>query len=409
MNSIHYYPYASFTDNQAPLLKATVLYFDKLHILDPFRASWQNIGAIHAKEEISFLKEKKILLPIHPAEVLHKYEAEIAASIRADMNDPEFLKICEDFGKAKTWILALAKVPKAIRDDSEYQPLDQSMRKLMGDFSREMSSEAGQYQENYFEYAEAHTSYNESYDGYGDEYGNVEYRFASYPLALGESIMINHALFAGLLHAEATPITDNSFHKRVLEHKIKRAAQTPLVREVLEDRFRSPQLKQAYFSHYLLTDRAINIPALSPDIPLVEIYNYREKNQDKLKETRRRITQLSRTIKDLPLTNDFEKEVDFAMADLDQELEELGKLRNDWLKDKKVKNLLSAAGIATGAAATTLSMIFSTTPLAPIGIITAGLGMFGSAVIPGIERYIDLKTGNRDTLDNGLHYLLEWK
>ncbi len=409
MNSIHYYPYASFTDNQLPLLKATALYFDKLHILDPFQASWKSIGAINAKEEVSFLKEKKILLPIHPAEVLHKYEAEIASSIRADMKDSEFLKICEDYGKAKSWTLALAKVPKAIRDDSQYQPLDQSMRNLMGDFSREMSTAAGQYQENYFEYAETHTSYNESYDGYGDEYGNVEYRFADYPLALGESIMINHALFAGLLHAEATPITDDPFHKRVLEHKIKRSAQTPLVREVIEDRFRSPQLKKDFFAQYLLTDREIKIPALSAEIPIDEIYNYRDKHKESLAQIRRKMGQFTRDIKDLPLTNDFEKDVDAAMANLDKELEELEKQRNSWLKDKKVKIGLSSAGIASGAAATTLSVILSATPLAPIGILIAGLGLVGSAVIPGLEKYIDLKTGKRDTLDNGLHYLLKWK
>jgi len=30
-----YYPYNSFQDRQAPLLKAAALYFDKLVILDP--------------------------------------------------------------------------------------------------------------------------------------------------------------------------------------------------------------------------------------------------------------------------------------------------------------------------------------------------------------------------------------
>lgn len=402
MNSIHYYPYATFRDNQLPLLNASALYFDKLHILDPNKASWDRIGAVHASEEVAFLRKKKILQPIDPADVLKKYETQIAASIRADMNDPEFLKICNVYGKQKRWTLALAKVPKAIRKDPKYQPVDQAMRILMGDFSREMSVNAGQYQEEYLEYAETRETYNESHETY-------EYRYADYPLALGESIMINHAIFAGLLHAEATPITDNSFHKRVLEYKIKKASEVPEIRDVLEDRFRSPQLKKDFFTQYLLTDKQIEIPALSSGIPIEEIYDYREKHQENLKQLRRKMGQLSRTIKDLPLTNEFEKEVDAAIGSLDKELEELEKQRNSWLKDKKVKIGLSAAGIAAGAASTTLSLILSATPLAPIGLVIAGLGIVNSSIIPGFEKYLDLKTGNREAMDNGLHYLLQGK
>jgi hypothetical protein len=40
-----YYPYASFTNAQLPLLKVAALYFDKLVILDPVGASWATIGA----------------------------------------------------------------------------------------------------------------------------------------------------------------------------------------------------------------------------------------------------------------------------------------------------------------------------------------------------------------------------
>ncbi len=44
-HSIFYYPYASFKEKQVPLLKAAALYFDKLYILDPTKASWDLIGA----------------------------------------------------------------------------------------------------------------------------------------------------------------------------------------------------------------------------------------------------------------------------------------------------------------------------------------------------------------------------
>ena len=43
-HSIFYYPYASLTKEQTLLLKATALYFDKLYMLDPMKASWATIG-----------------------------------------------------------------------------------------------------------------------------------------------------------------------------------------------------------------------------------------------------------------------------------------------------------------------------------------------------------------------------
>jgi hypothetical protein len=46
-HNLFYYPYASFTNAQLPLLKVAALYFDKLVILDPVGASRAPIGADH--------------------------------------------------------------------------------------------------------------------------------------------------------------------------------------------------------------------------------------------------------------------------------------------------------------------------------------------------------------------------
>ena len=43
-HNLFYYPYASFTNTQLPLLKVAALYFDKLVILDPAGASWATIA-----------------------------------------------------------------------------------------------------------------------------------------------------------------------------------------------------------------------------------------------------------------------------------------------------------------------------------------------------------------------------
>ena len=44
-HNLFYYPYASFTNAQFPLLKVAALYFDKLVILDPVGANWTIPGA----------------------------------------------------------------------------------------------------------------------------------------------------------------------------------------------------------------------------------------------------------------------------------------------------------------------------------------------------------------------------
>ena len=44
-HNLFYYPYASFTDAQLPLLKVAALYFDKLVLLDPVSASWDTVRA----------------------------------------------------------------------------------------------------------------------------------------------------------------------------------------------------------------------------------------------------------------------------------------------------------------------------------------------------------------------------
>src|SRR2546421_332539 len=132
MNShtLFYYPYASFTNEQLPLLKVAALYFDKLIILDPVGASWATVGADHVAREVA-------------------------------------------------------------RDSGQFR------------------EQAGANPSEYYEYAGSGQAFDEYRAGYG---GNVEYRYADFPLALGEAIMMNHALFMGLLHSGATPITDDPFH-----------------------------------------------------------------------------------------------------------------------------------------------------------------------------------------------------
>jgi hypothetical protein len=95
-HNLFYYPYASFTNAQQPLLKVAALWFDKLVILDPVAASWDTIGADHiARDAMRQLTDAGILEIVTPAAVLAKYERPIADASRRDMADREFLGRCD--------------------------------------------------------------------------------------------------------------------------------------------------------------------------------------------------------------------------------------------------------------------------------------------------------------------------
>ena len=136
-HNLFYYPYASFTNAQLPLLKVAALWFDKLVILDPVGASWDTVGADPiARDAVRQLKDAGILEVVTPATVLAKYERHIAEAIRRDMGDRGFVELCDAHSRVtgkQRWTLSLAKVPQDLQTD-------QSMRCLMGDFAREVAA-----------------------------------------------------------------------------------------------------------------------------------------------------------------------------------------------------------------------------------------------------------------------------
>jgi hypothetical protein len=439
-HEIFYYPYGSFRDAQVPLLKAAALYFDRLSILDPEKASGGGIGAVEVAADVKLLEVEGILVRISPEEVLRKYEGVIAAAIRADLEDSEFLKLCEASGKAQSWTLALAKVPRDIRENPVHQdyqtrkPEDQAMQRLMGELPRSFAPNLVRYQRvgrshdeteiydetevaanldgafklaRYREAQEARLAsqmrvYDETQPGEGEI---IEYRYADYPLPLGESIMINHALFAGLLHAGAAPLTDDPFHNQVLKLKMKRARQIPEVRQILEDRAKERKLKQSLLGAGALADRDITLPAISSRIPLPDILEYRYQHRNELEQARGRLAHLARKIRETPWTDEFEAELDAeAIPTVIEEINACRKARDAWVNARGSLLLKSLGFVATGAAAT-LTLMFSATPLLPVAVSIGLLGMIGSSIIPGFGAIAEWKSG-KQTGENGLHYLL---
>lgn len=405
-NHLFYYPYASFTDQQLKLLKVAALYFDKLFILDPVGASWATVGADHiTRDGIALLKDAGILEVVTPADVLTKYGDSLAEAIGRDMADRAYLDLCDAHAKAtgrRRWTLALAKLPQQLQTDA-------TMRHLMGDFAREMTKNAGQFRKQtngnpneYDEYAERGQAFDEQREGYE---GNVDYRYADFPLALGEAIMMNHALFTGILYSGATPVTDDPFHSQVLAHKLQRIAQEPDIRQAIADRAEQRQLKADALAAAALTDAQVKLPILHPAVPLAEVLDYRQKNSDALGRVRDTLGLMARRIEAEPWSAEFAHEVETkTIPELRTQLAEAARARDAWLRTVTTKNWLKGVGIAVGAASALVTLIAA--PVTPVALASAGLGIVSGSAIPGAEWLLDWRDGKKTIRENGLHYLL---
>jgi len=266
---LYYYPYASFTDQQLPLLKVAAVWFDELVILDPLGANLNTIGVEpRVSQALQLLQREGILRVVDPASVLQTYESPMAAAIRADLADPAFLQLCQSHTQAtgyQRWTLSLAKVPQDLQ-------ADQALRHLLGDFARSVAGESSRYLEaagtnpaDVIAFAETGQAYNETRPGSD---GPVEYRTTDLPLALGEAVMVNHALFAGLLQAGATPISDDPFHSQALALKLARALQDPAVQQAQAIHARQQKLDRWQPARCWMPSsacRCLSIPHLGAD------------------------------------------------------------------------------------------------------------------------------------------------
>ena len=377
-HSVFYYPYASLGAEQSLLLKAAALYFDKLFILDPLKASWATIGPGERESDLQLLESEGILQRVAPEDVLLRNDKTIADAIERDLADPEFMNLCA--GKeGKRWTLALAKVPLAIRNDPKYHPLDQAMRTMMTDVG--VGSGSRYVEGTYDEYREVGA-------------GSVEYRYADYPFAVGEAIMLNHALVGSLLHADAVPLTDDPLHNRILSYKLQKAREIPEIRDVLESRQQEQRFAGMSAAAQALTDLQLGV--IPEDLTIDQILEYRRQHGDELQLVRDKLAWMAREIACEPWTKAFDDEVHHKLIPaLHAQMEPAKSSLSSWLK---------AAAIAVGGAAAVLGIFGN--PLTPVVVGVAALTIGKDVGIGGLESFLDWKNGKTQ---NGLHYLLKLK
>jgi hypothetical protein len=92
------------------------------------------------------------------------------------------------------------------------------------------------------------------------------------------------------------------------------------------------------------------------------------------------------------------------MPDVAAKLEQARKARHAWLKSKRGRLALSAAGVATGAAGAALAVVAA--PLTRSRWPSQALDSRQAPSVPGMEWLLDWRDGKRSVQENGLHHLL---
>lgn len=410
-HTIFYYPYGDFRNKDIPLLKVAALYFDKLYILDPFKAVSggdefaQNADSQAIARDVNLLQGESvgILETVSPAEVLIKYDTEIAAAILHDLQDLEYIKLCGSSSQPRSWKLSLAKLPWEFRSDK-------ALKRLIGDLPNRMIPHLEPYYQDFADktrYEEMTSKPYIEHSIFEVKGKRVDYRYREFSLPLGESIMVNHALFGGLLHLAATPLTDDEFHYRVLDFKVNRASAVSALRQVLADRARLRQLKADVFAQAVLTDTELSLPILSPQIPLAEILEYRNRHKDELAQARERLAEMTQRIREQPWSDAFRDEIEYQLIpDVTNKLKECQKARDSWLHDKRVRQILSGLDIGLGAAIIAVPLFMATTPLLPVVVATAVLTLTKDVGLRSLEWLLDRSEGKKSMEENGFHYFL---
>lgn len=400
---LFYYPYATiWAEGRTPFLNAVALYFDKVHVLDPEKAIAGSIGLRDAAAaDVLLLEQAGILERVAPQEMLSAHGEQIVRAVHEDLLDPEYRRISAMETDRDGWLLALAKTPSQVAEDEKLRRLISIPPPTGEPILIDGPDPRG---DDYYERAPVGQRYVEGSVTGGTE---VEFRYRSLPLPLGESIMINHALFGSLLRTGATPFSDDPFHYRVLNHKMERARRIPEVRRVLEDRARQRQIKADVLAATTLMDKQLDLPALAPGLPLEVLLEYRDRHRDDLARTRKELARLAREIRHTPWSDAFADEMEHTtIPAIDRELGEAKKARDSWLRSKGGRRFLEATGATAATAATTLSLVLGPAPQLPLAAVASLLGLIG-ATVPAWNAWSRWLEERSEVGQNGLHYLIK--
>jgi hypothetical protein len=415
--SLFYYPYAALEFEQSPILRAVALYFDKLYLLHPDEATVRQIGSDEkVRRDVTTLTKDGRLRLVNPLQLLARHGEIIEKGIAEDRADPEWDRICREGTSARDWTLALSKVPAGLEyRDRQSQDSDKIARR----FIEAQAETCGTHYVPYFDETEFYIVDPEKaelareFDRFVPKVevadkrleAGREYRYAKFPVALGESIMLNHAI-AGMLDKRAIPITDDPFHERMFQYKLARFLRHPEFQKDYSGlRLPADLAAESEAALRIVTDAKLDLPMLR--LPVDAILEFRNRHEAELNVARDRIGWLAREIAAAPMTSEFAIEVRHKLVpEVKKQLEEVQKARDSWLGDERALAVLKAMGVTIAGVAVVAQFALGLAPITQGEMAKAALSVGAGSAIPALSLMLERRGSRKKTGARALRYLL---
>jgi hypothetical protein len=384
MSDALYYPYMNIRNTES--LKSMVLYFDKIHIINPLMAS---IGSSYDNSELNELEHNGVIRFLSPLDLLKNYDDIMTQSVMGDLTDPTFLSVCQQVDQ-RSWEIHTEKVPSGF--------LDASYRKYLVDIPNFYQGQSAKYQlregpfhsihENH-EYYENIREINENRDRHFREYRQV-----TLPFPVGESIMINHALCASSF-LNLIPITDDAVQHDFLMFKFNRMQKSNFLRKILKDYRFIKNIKNDLTAVNVISE---TIPSLT-GASITDLLEFRDENKDSLNRFKIEIGKLSSEIETSFWDADFHKKIiDAVDSKVKPSIEELN-TSFESTKERMVRIFKKGVEIAP------LPIFASVVPGCNPEMVLAA-----SAGIIALSEYLENTTKrNKAKRKNGFAYLFDVK
>ncbi len=407
-----YYPYASIRNLET--LKKLMLYFDEIHIINPWMAFSEQSrnrktgGDIsekidNFKRELNPLHDQGILKFVDPAKIVDKYDSLITHSVIQDLSDENFVDLCRDHSR-ENWELCAVKLPH--RSDTKFRNLLVNLSSLVETTSpsyhtserriEEIPYIRERVREGPYPYSEEkmrelhsrHVELDERKLHRLQVYN--EYRMVSLPFSIGESIMISHALCSSYEY-NLTPFTDEAIHHEILKTRYSRVSNNDFLKKILAD--------YGYIKDTKTNLAAINIinetlPSFE-NIPFQNVLDFRDDHKEDLSRFKTHLGILTGKLESNIWDNDFEANIrDIVDQEITPSIQDI----KDAFQALKEEGLVSV--FKKGAKIVPIPLVVTAFVGMPLW-----LSLVLSVDIMALGGYLDYWQKKRDKMRNGVGYL----
>jgi hypothetical protein len=415
-HNIFYYPYASIED--VGMLKRALLYFDKIVLLDPSRATTEDLTLKPSTEWDCAVGKlgSAIIERIEPHENIGDDYKVIADNVQQDLDSEEFWDLCGPYCTSQ-WLIASSKIPDDFERDTRLRQLLIGLPNYVQSAPHAMPAILEAMKERRFveERVPLREALREVGPGFGPDRQHayrslaqvaeeraqiadqpLEYRLVPLPFPIGESLMVNHVLRIMEQRPDVVPFTDDKLHDQFLRWKYTQLAQRRVTRSLLQDADLIRRTAQANLTAVrVLTFELPDMTQASFD----QILELREHRQPELEAFRTRMQKLAADIERNYWEDSFAAEVARCVA---QEIDpELNSVKASFASLKGAKwRWLTDAGTGLMSLSST-PLVFSVLPGMPIGLIIAlAGGMYA------LDSFLDTRKAKAEHRRNGVTFLL---